>query len=190
VLTSSAAISAVFARLDDEDLVVAANGSLSREAWAAAPGRGSTFTMIGSMGLAGAIGLGLAMAVPHRRVVVIDGDGNLLMGLGCLPMVAERAPERFLHLVLDNQAYASTGGQRSITDTVDLAAVAAGAGYRHVRTAIDSPGLEAALDHLLGRIGPGFLLVKVVPVAAADLPRRVPLAPADVADRFRGAVAR
>ncbi len=189
MLTSAAAIGAVLGALHDDDLVVSANGSLSREAWATAPGRPTSFTIIGSMGLAAAIGLGLAMAVPERRVVVIDGDGNLLMGLGGLAMVAERAPARFVHVVLDNQSYASTGGQRSISDTVDLAAVAAGAGYPHVRTVDDGDGLATALDDLLGRLGPALLLVKVATVAVADLPPRVPLPPDDVADRFRRAVA-
>jgi thiamine pyrophosphate-dependent acetolactate synthase large subunit-like protein len=123
VLTSAGACATVLARLDDE-LVVAANGHISRDACAARDRPGS-FYMVGSMGLAGAIGLGLALAQPLRGVVVIDGDGNLLMGLGCLPLVAERAPARFLHVVLDNGSYASTGGQRSIAGAVDLAAVAA-----------------------------------------------------------------
>ncbi len=189
MLTGRATVEAVLAALHDDDLLVAANGSLSREAWAAAPGRGATFAMIGSMGLAGAIGLGLAMATPDRRVVVLDGDGNLLMGLGTLPMVAERMPARFLHVVLDNHAYASTGGQRSIADTVDLAAVAAGAGYPHVRTVPDGEDLAAALADLLQQTGPAFLLVEVATVAVADLPPRVPLAPDELADRFRQAMA-
>ena len=109
-MTSAAAIATVLSRLDDE-LVVAANGSLSRETFAAAADRPRTFLIIGSMGLAGAIGLGLALVAPAEGVVVIDGDGNVLMGLGVLPMVAERAPARFLHVVLDNESYASTGGR-------------------------------------------------------------------------------
>lgn len=185
-MTRAGAIAAVLARLGDE-LVVAANGFLGREAFGAAD-RAENFYMIGSMGLAASIGLGVALARPERRVVVIDGDGNLLMGLGSLPMVAERAPARFLHVVLDNQAYASTGGQRAITDTVDLAALARGAGYPHVRRVDAEADLSAALDDLLAAEGPAFLLVKVDAVDPAPPAPRVSHAPEQIAHRFRAAL--
>jgi thiamine pyrophosphate-dependent acetolactate synthase large subunit-like protein len=185
-MTRAGAIAAVLARLGDEP-VVAANGFLGREAFGAAD-RAENFYMIGSMGLAASIGLGLALVRPERRVVVIDGDGNLLMGLGALPMVAERAPARFLHVVLDNQAYASTGGQRSIADAVDLAAIARGAGYPHVRRVDDGAGLSSALDDLLAAEGPAFLLVKVDPVDPSAPAPRVSHPPERIAARFRAAL--
>jgi thiamine pyrophosphate-dependent acetolactate synthase large subunit-like protein len=185
VLTSADACATLLARLGDE-LVVAANGHVSRSAFATRD-RPHSFYMVGSMGLAGAIGLGLALAQPHRSVVVIDGDGNLLMGLGCLPLIAERAPPRLLHVVLDNGRYASTGGQRSIADTVDLAAVAAAAGYREARTVAGDDELKHALGELLRCAGPSLLRVRVS--ADGDEPRpRVPLAPPEIAERMRAAI--
>jgi sulfopyruvate decarboxylase subunit beta len=186
VLTSAIAATTVLSQLDGE-LVVSANGFLSRAACAAGD-RPENFYMVGSMGLAGAIGLGLALAQPGRGVVVIDGDGNLLMGLGCLPLIAERAPRRFLHVVLDNGLYASTGGQRSIADAVDLAAIAAAAGYQHVRTVDDEAQLGRAVPELLRVVGPAFLRVKVADRDAQPGPR-VPHEPERIAERFRQAIA-
>jgi sulfopyruvate decarboxylase subunit beta len=91
--------------------------------------------MLGSMGLASSIGLGLAMAQP-RKVVVIDGDGSLLMNLGSLATIANHAPENYLLVVLDNQCYGSTGCQLTATShATDLAAIATGAGVRDVQRA-------------------------------------------------------
>jgi thiamine pyrophosphate-dependent acetolactate synthase large subunit-like protein len=184
VLTSAAACATVVSHLDDE-LVVSANGHISRDVCRAGD-RPQSFYMIGSMGLAGAIGLGLALAQPQRGVVVIDGDGNLLMGLGCLALIAERAPSRFLHVVLDNGCYASTGGQRSISDVVDLAALAAAAGYRHVRSVTDDADLADALRELLAADGPTFLRVRVAAGGEGPGPR-VPHAPREIAERVRAA---
>jgi sulfopyruvate decarboxylase subunit beta len=187
-VTRAEAIAAVLALLGEGELVVAANGMIGREAFAARD-RPESFYMIGSMGLAGAIGLGVALAQPRRRVVVLDGDGNVLMGLGGLAMVAERQPANFLHVVLDNESYGSTGGQRSISDRVPLAAVAAAAGYAQAREVADEAALAAAVRELLAAPGPSFLLAKI---AAGDVPDRpgaprVAHDPEAIARRFRRA---
>src|SRR5260370_34190498 len=92
--------------------------------------------MMGSMGLASAIGLGVALTRPARSTVVFDGDGNLLMNLGILPMVGSNAPRGFVHIVFDNEVYGSTGNQRSAASGVRLDAVAAAAGYRTVAATV------------------------------------------------------
>jgi phosphonopyruvate decarboxylase len=179
------AIATVLKALSDE-LVVAANGYPSREACAAAD-RSENFYMIGSMGLAAAIGLGVAVARPDRGVVVLDGDGNLLMGLGVLASVATLAPARFVHCVFDNEVYGSTGNQASATRHLRLDRLAAAAGYRTV-AAVDGPGaLGEALRRARAAPGPHFILVKVT-TEEADVPR-VPLAPEALRDRFRAAAA-
>jgi len=180
------AIAAVLGRLDEAAIAVAANGWISREVCAAAD-RDRNFYMIGSMGLAAAIGLGLALAQPARQVAVLDGDGNALMALGTLAMVAAQRPVNFLHALFDNEVYGSTGAQRSLSAQVPLDAIAAAAGYAQVERATDRPGLDAALDRMLGVAGPSFLLVKVAPEAGGEAPR-VPLAPAQVTARLRRAL--
>ena len=175
------AIAAVLARAGDA-LVVSANGWISREA-CAAHDRAENFYMLGSMGLASSIGLGVALTNPHRRVIVLDGDGNLLMALGVLAMIAEQRPANFVHVVLDNEMYGSTGGQRSLSAHVDLDALARAAGYAHV-TRLEDLG---ALDEVLTMRGPVFVLIKVAPLPNGDAPR-VPHEPEAIARRFRVAV--
>lgn len=176
------AIAAVLGRINDE-LVVAANGWISRET-CAANDRVENFYMLGSMGLASSIGLGLALARPERRVVIFDGDGNLLMALGTLAMVAEQRPANFLHIVFDNEVYGSTGGQRSISAQVSLDAVALAAGYRQALRVTEARELDAAVTDLLREIGPSFLLIKVLPEADGEAPR-VPHEPEWIAKRLR-----
>lgn len=183
----AAAIAAITARLDDA-LVVTANGFVARELQAAED-RPENFYMLGSMGLASTIALGLAIARPHRRVVVLDGDGNLLMGLGHLAMIGERGPENLCHLVLDNHAYESTGGQRAISDRVALDRLAAAAGYRHVDRVTTAGRLPAAVDEAFAAPGPSFLLVEVEGGNLAEA-GRVRASPPEIAERVRRCAAR
>jgi phosphonopyruvate decarboxylase len=184
-----AAIQAAVKQLGNEP-VVHANGYPSRESHAVAD-RAQNFYMIGSMGLASAIGLGVASAraasPASSSTVVFDGDGNLLMNLGILPMVGARAPRRFLHLVFDNEVYGSTGNQGSPAPGVRLDLLAAAAGYRTVSAAITEDQVAAAVVAALATDGPHFILVKVTP-AQADVPR-IAHTPAQIRDRFRATLA-
>ena len=87
--------------------------------------------MIGSMGLASSIGLGLALAKPHEDVVVIDGDGSLLMNMGSLVTVFANNPSNLTWIVIDNGAYGSTGNQDTYAQVVDLVDVARGVGFKN-----------------------------------------------------------
>ncbi|MCZ6779356.1 MAG: thiamine pyrophosphate-dependent enzyme [Acidobacteria bacterium] len=143
------------------DALVFANGRISREACYLQDGD-NHFYMLASMGQAPMIGLGLAMTHPERRIIVIDGDGNLLMSLGALANVVGANPRNFLHIVLDNQVYGTTGSQQSLSRVVDLSAVAKASGYRNVvREQDDLAAAKKSLSTLLLREGPNFLLVQV-----------------------------
>src|SRR5215470_17690137 len=100
--------------------------------------------MIGSMGLASAIGLGLALTDRRAPTVVLDGDGNLLMNLGILPLAAALCPPGFVHVVFDNEVYGSTGSQRSITSGVRLDRLAEAAGYRTVAAVTEAEAITEA----------------------------------------------
>jgi len=165
--------------------VIHANGYVCRES-CATEDRPQNFYMIGSMGLAAAIGLGLALVRPARASVVFDGDGNLLMSLGTLAMVGSLAPKNFVHLVFDNEVYGSTGGQRSPSREVRLDHLARGAGYRTATAATTPPEIAAALRSALRTSGPHFILVKVT--AAEAVVPRIPHTPAAIRDRFRRAL--
>lgn len=176
------AVARVAARLDDQ-LAVTANGHIARELFAAGD-RDETFYMLGSMGLAAPIALGLALSRPQRRVVVFDGDGNLLMGLGHLAMIGERRPANLCHFVFDNSSYASTGGQRAISDGVALERLASAAGYRHADRLGEDGDLERAVDAALVARGPSLLVVPVSPGNQPGMPRVKPTPP-EITARLR-----
>ncbi|MCR4290106.1 MAG: thiamine pyrophosphate-dependent enzyme [Candidatus Scalindua sp.] len=108
------AITTITELLDDQ-LVVCANGLISREAFTIRD-RPENFYMIGSMGMASSIGMGVALNKPSKKTIILEGDGNLLMNLGSLPMVGSLQPGNLLHIVLDNEVYASTGNQPTISN--------------------------------------------------------------------------
>ena len=114
-------------------LLISNIGFPSRELYAAKD-RPENFYMLGSMGLASSIGLGLALGRPERRVIVLDGDGSVLMNLGTLATIAHYAPENYLLVILDNCCYGSTGSQPTCTHLgTDLAALALAAGVKYVK---------------------------------------------------------
>mgnify|MGYP000675218840 FL=1 len=87
-----------------DEPVVHANGFICRESFAQKD-REANFYMIGSMGLASSIGLGVALCKPDKKVIIIDGDGNVLMAMGTLAMIAAEAPKNLIHVVIDNEVY-------------------------------------------------------------------------------------
>ena len=152
-------------------LVVTGLGAPTWDA-AAAGDSPLTFPLWGAMGGAVMVGLGLALAQPHRRVLVITGDGELLMGLGSLATVAVKQPANLAVAVLDNERYGETGQQSTHTAwDVDIAAVAESVGFASTLTVAELDRLEAAVAQL--RTAPGPLLA-VFKVRAEDLPLVLP----------------
>ena len=182
------AIDAVYAELEPERPVVLANGYISREGFNCAE-RPDHFYMLGSMGLAAAIGLGACLARPEVPVVVLDGDGNLLMGMGVLPMVGQWRPRRFLHVVLDNGTYGATGGQPTVSEATDFAAVALASGYARTERLDDPQRLSERVRQWRDLDGPSLLHVLVSPEEPGP-GRRVDIEPEEIARRFGAAVAR
>jgi len=146
-----------------------------------------TFPLWGAMGSAAMVGLGLALAQPQRAVLVLTGDGEMLMGLGSLATIGVQRPANLAVAVLDNERYGETGMQETHTaHGVDLAAVAAGCGFAQSETIRDMAGVEALRARLAAKEGPLFAQIKI----AADTPPLV-LPPRDGAllkNRFRAAL--
>ncbi|MBI4617936.1 MAG: hypothetical protein HY720_30280 [Planctomycetes bacterium] len=182
----SEAIRAVAEHLGPDSLAVSCNGMITRELYSACD-RPENFYMIGSMGLASSIGLGLALRRPERKVVVLDGDGNLLMNLGTLADVAALASKNFYHVVLDNGVHDSTGGQRTVSRAVPLEKVAAAAGYARCLRVASAAALAEALATFLSRPGPAMLLVEVEPGGVRGI-GRMEIPPPELARRFRNRV--
>jgi thiamine pyrophosphate-dependent acetolactate synthase large subunit-like protein len=165
-------------------LVVTGLGAATYDAGAAGD-RPLNFYLWGAMGGAAMIGLGLATAQPRRHVLVLTGDGEMLMGLGSLATISAAAPPNLAIAVLDNARYGETGSQRSHTGlTTDLAAVAAACGWAATTTARDMEAVVALRDRL--RREPLFAVLRIAP---DEKPRHLP--PRDGAyltDRFRRAL--
>jgi thiamine pyrophosphate-dependent acetolactate synthase large subunit-like protein len=141
----------------------------------------------GGMGGAAMMGLGLALAQPSKKVLVITGDGEMLMGIGAVATIAVQKPANLSVVVLDNEHYSETGGQETATKHgVDLAAMARGAGISDARTLRELDEVPALRDRVHAGGGPLFAVIKI---AAGNLPLVLP--PRDGAilqARFREAV--
>jgi sulfopyruvate decarboxylase subunit beta len=139
--------------------------------------RTANFYMLGSMGLASSIGLGLALVRKERQVIVLEGDGSVLMNLGTTATIAHYAPDNYLLVIMDNCCYGSTGSQPTCTHLgTDLAAIALAAGVRYVRTVHNTLELQDAL------LGKGVVVAKVDP-GNADVPI-INLRPEEIIERF------
>jgi thiamine pyrophosphate-dependent acetolactate synthase large subunit-like protein len=149
------------ARLKSHEAVIGGIGNTNFDLWAAGQ-RPENFYMLGSMGLAVPIALGVALAQPARRVLALEGDGSLLMQLGALGTVAAVAPKNLAIVVFDNAMYQITGRQKSLTaSTVDLVAVAKGAGLAQSEWARDEAHFEALAERALRERGPWLIGARV-----------------------------
>lgn len=167
-------------------LVVTGLGSTTYDAFATADSP-LTFYLWGAMGAAAMIGLGLANAQPQRRVLVVTGDGEMLMGLGSLATIGAARTANLSIAVIDNEHYAETGMQQSHTARgVDLAGIAQAAGFARASTVRTAAELDAAIPNLFSQPGPVFTAIKVVaePAAIALPPRDGPY----LRSRFRAAL--
>ena len=180
------AIEKILEQVGAGDLVLSTTGMISREVFVTTD-RPENFYMIGSMGLLSSFGLGLALLVPGRRVFVLEGDGSALMSLGTLALIASEKPAGLMHIILDNEAYESTGAQPSISSKVDLADVGTSCGYSHVARVEDLEGLQGALSECASLQGPHLILVKAGIAPVKGIPR-VSHSPTDIRDRFRSSI--
>lgn len=154
-----------------QEIVVANLGNASRDLWTAGD-RPQNYYSLGTMGMPSSIGLGLALAQPHRKVVVLDGDGSLLMNMGSLATIATEKPSNLIHVVWDNAQYQLTGGQTTHTGRgVNLAGIARGAGITKVVKPPDEDAFEETVVQALQTDGPWFVLARVTPAPTdADIP--------------------
>jgi thiamine pyrophosphate-dependent acetolactate synthase large subunit-like protein len=152
------------------DTIVVANvGPVSREWNALRPSEANLLQL--NLGLCSAVGLGIAIALPHRQILVLDGDGNLLENLASLADAANRGPANLVHIVLDNGAYEGGGGLPSVTaGLTDLAIVARGAGIEDSRTVTTLEDFDAAARGAFDGPGHRFIVAKVDTGSVPDLP--------------------
>jgi thiamine pyrophosphate-dependent acetolactate synthase large subunit-like protein len=172
------------AQLTDEP-IIASLGNPKYDLFAAQD-RPQNFYMWNSMGMASSMGLGLAMARTQQKVIILDGDGALLMNLNSLTTAAARAPQNLIHIVWDNRQFELTGGQPTHTAyCANLALLAKGAGFDKAETVDTQAAFEHAFSHALRQPGPWFI------VAIIDTERstgRPPKSPTYIKHRFMQAL--
>lgn len=169
------AIQTVAAKLGEKDCIVSTTGMISRELFeyraALNQSHERDFLTVGSMGHASQIALGIALEQPNRRVWCFDGDGATIMHMGSLAIVASKAPKNYVHVVFNNGAHDSVGGQPTVGLKIDLPAVAKAVGYATVCSVDNNADLETVLDKAKDSRGPVFLEVKVKKGNRKDLGR-------------------
>ena len=134
-------------------------------------GKTRDFLTVGSMGHSSQIALGIALRKSNRRVVALDGDGAMIMHMGGLGVIGDQAPPNFRHIVLNNGAHESVGGQPTVAFKLDIPAIALACGYQHAVSVSDVEALQSALPEFLSKDGPGLLEIKVAIGSRSELGR-------------------
>lgn len=168
-------------RLEHEEAVIGGIGNTNFDLWAAGH-RPQNFYMLGSMGLAFPIALGVALAQPERRVFALEGDGSLLMQLGALSTIAALKPKNLVMIVMDNGIYQITGAQPTpAAGTADIVAIAAGSGLGRSAWAADEEDFDRLVDAAMSAAEPSLIAVRIDDKPGVGTTRRDPV---QIRERF------
>ena len=174
-LVREEAIKTVAASMETNAVVVSTTGMISRELFeyreAVGEGHARDFLTVGSMGHASQIALGIALQQGGRRVYCFDGDGASIMHMGGMAIVAQMHPSNYVHVVFNNGAHDSVGGQPTVGLQVNLVQVAEACGYQKAYSVSDKESLQEVLAQIKQEEGPLFVEVKVKKGARKDLGR-------------------
>jgi thiamine pyrophosphate-dependent acetolactate synthase large subunit-like protein len=173
--------SRLVAKLNNEEAVIGGIGNTNFDLWAAGH-RPQNFYMLGSMGLAFPIALGVALAQPDRRIFALEGDGSLLMQLGSLSTIATLAPKNLTMVVMDNGVYQITGAQPTPGAAVaDIVAIAVASGLTHSSWAADEDDFERLIEESMSIAGPTLIGVRIDDKPGTGTTRRDPV---QIRERF------
>jgi thiamine pyrophosphate-dependent acetolactate synthase large subunit-like protein len=153
---------------DAGDALAVCTGWAAREWWAVRPSDGNLKTR--TLGLVSSIAAGLAIALPRRKVIAIDGDGAFLMNLCGLPTIARQNPGNLVHLLFDNEIFEASGGTATASRDCDAVALAKGAGYKHAVWVKTAEEFRHAFTHAWEKNQLTLLAVKVEPGQPKELP--------------------
>ncbi len=158
-----------------EDIIVSTTGKTSRELFETREYNGQShkydFLTVGSMGHSSSIALGIAINKPNKRVWCIDGDGAALMHMGSMAVIGARSPSNYIHVIINNGAHESVGGQPTVADNINLKQVALACGYKEAYRATNLDELDEVLSEIKGKQGPVFIEVKSAIGSRDDLGR-------------------
>jgi thiamine pyrophosphate-dependent acetolactate synthase large subunit-like protein len=165
---------------DAGDALTVCTGWGAREWWAVRPSSGNLKTR--TLGLVSSIAAGLALALPHRKVIAIDGDGAFLMNLCGLPTIAVQSPPNLIHLLFDNECYEASGGTATASHVADAVALARGAGYKNATWANSPVEFHAEFLQACKRNELSLIAAKVEPGQPGNLP---PLRLDEIENKYR-----
>ena len=173
------AISAVVEKIGNQH-IISANGFISRDLFEICD-KNSNFYMIGSMGLASSIGLGLALKNTKKKIFVFDGDGNILMNLGSLITIGTAKPKNLVHVIFDNSSHESTGGQPTATNKIQLGKIAKSTNYKVFQ--VKTKNQLAKIFQKIKLIpGPIMIIVKIEKSRVVS--KRINIEPIKIKNRF------
>ena len=164
-----------------DDPIISANGFISRELFNVYEKK-SNFYMIGSMGLASSIGLGVALKNPKKIIYVFDGDGNILMNLGSITTIGKLKPKNLIHIIFDNQIHESTGGQQTNSKNIELEKFAQCAHYK-TYVAKNKNELRRIIKKI--KIVKGPILLKINISKTTKVGKRIEIEPTKIKSRFQ-----
>lgn len=175
VMTREDAIKTITASTDKHDIIISSTGMISRELFehreSINQGHEKDFLTVGAMGHASQIALGIAISKPNRKVWCFDGDGAALMHMGSMAIVADVSPSNYIHVIYNNGAHDSVGGQPTVGLKIDICSVAKALGYKYTYTTDNKEDLESILKEINTIDGPILLEVKVKKGNRKDLGR-------------------
>ena len=177
------AISIIVEKMSNQP-IISANGFISRDLFDTCD-RNSNFYMIGSMGLASSIGLGVALKSTKKKIFVFDGDGNILMNLGSLITIGITEPKNLVHVIFDNSSHESTGGQPTATNKIQLSKIAKSANYKVFQVKTKNQ-LVRVLQKIKLIPGPIMIIVKIE--KGGVISKRINIEPTKIKNRFMGSL--
>tara|TARA_B100000029_G_C17574336_1_gene957674 strand:- start:1233 stop:1784 length:552 start_codon:yes stop_codon:yes gene_type:complete len=173
------AIEIIVSKIGNES-IISANGFISRDLFNVKDKK-TNFYMIGSMGLASSIGLGLAIKKPTKKIFVLDGDGNILMNFGSLVTITSIKPKNLVHIILDNSIHESTGGQPTASNKIKLNNIINSMDFKVFQTNSEKD-LESMIKKSKTIQGPIVIIVKIE--AGKTIGKRINIKPEKIKERF------
>lgn len=169
------AMKCVVENIPNDSIIVSTTGKLSRELYEYRDEKGmsheSDFLTVGSMGHSSSIALGIALAKPERKVFCFDGDGAFIMHMGAISNIGNLAPKNYIHVLFNNGAHESVGGQPTLGFNIDIPTIAKATGYKNAVTVSSIDGIKTTLLDLMQNEGPSLIEIKVGINSREDLGR-------------------
>lgn len=165
----------VAAAIPAGSIIVSTTGKLSRELYEyrdyMAQSHESDFLTVGSMGHSSSIALGIALAIPERRVFCFDGDGAFIMHMGAISNIGHLKPRNYIHVIFNNGSHESVGGQPTLGFGIDIPSIATACGYRHIWSVSQKEDIVSAVKSAMDQEGPTLIEIKVCINSREDLGR-------------------